>query len=79
VETPPTFYHRLSNLQGQLFETSSPISATQKRNFEWANAEYESFRQFLNTTIVQVKALEAKLDEAKVPYLKGKDEKWKRD
>ncbi|MDZ4666244.1 MAG: glycosyl hydrolase [bacterium] len=79
VETPPTFYHRLSNIQGQLFESSAAVGQTQKDNFEWANGEYEAYRILLNATILQVKALEEKLDQAKVPYLKGKDEKWKRE
>jgi photosystem II stability/assembly factor-like uncharacterized protein len=79
VETPPTFIHRLGNVNGQLFETSTAVSRTQKENLKWVKEDYESFRLVLNATILQLKALEEKLDQAKIPYLKGKDEKWKKD
>lgn len=79
VETPPTFVHRLGYVNGQLFETSSAVSKSQKENLIWVKEDYEAFRLVLNATILQVKALEEKLDQAKIPYLKGKDEKWKRD
>ena len=79
VETPPTFVNRLGYVNGQLFETSSAVSKSQKENLTWVKEEYEAFRLVLNATILQIKALEEKLDQAKIPYLKGKDEKWKRD
>jgi photosystem II stability/assembly factor-like uncharacterized protein len=78
-ETQPTFFNRVNLIYYELFETSSDITQTQKEYIKWSQEEYAQFRVKFDATIIQIKAIEAQLDQAKIPYLKGKDEKWKKN
>ncbi len=78
-ETPPSFSSRLGNVEYQLYESTTAITASQKLNVQISREEYQQFRLKLDPLLIQVKALEQKLIGASIPYIKGKDEKWKKD
>ena len=79
VETPPSFSNRLGNVEYQLYESTTGITNSQKENLKISNEEYQSFRLKLDPLIVKIKILEQKLEAASIPYIKGKDEKWKKE
>lgn len=79
VETVPSISGRIGNVFYSLFSNTTGITATQKTNKAVAEEEYVDFRKKLDNAIVRLKALEAKLDAASIPYIKGKDEGWKED
>ncbi len=78
-ETPPSFNTRFATVEGQLFETTTGVTKTQKENIQIVKEEYQVFRTNLDTLIIQIKALEEKLNAASIPYMKGQDEKWKEE
>lgn len=77
-ETEPSLLNRLGLLQWQLSETSSEPTNTQKQHAAWVSEEYIIFRNRLNALISRARAAEAALDEKGIPYLKGKNESWKK-
>ena len=79
VETPPSFSNRLETVEYQLYESTTGVTNSQKENVKIAKDEYQSFRSKLDPLITKLKTLEQKLDAASIPYIKGKDEKWKND
>ena len=79
VETPPSFTNRLGTVAYQLYESTAGVTVTQKENIKITKEEYQIFRSKLDALIIQVKALEQKLDASSIPYTKGKDENWKKD
>ena len=79
VETAPTFTTRLGTVAYQLYESTTGVTASQKENIKITKEEYQLFRIKLDALILQIKALEQKLDTSLIPYTKGKDEKWKQD
>ena len=79
METPPSFTNRLGTVAYQLYESTAGVTVTQKENIKITKEEYQIFRSKLDALIIQVKALEQKLDASSIPYTKGKDENWKKD
>jgi hypothetical protein len=79
VETPPSFASRLGNVTYQLFESTSGVTKSQKENIKITKEEYQLFRVKLDALILKIKAIEQQLDASEIPYIKGKDEKWKRE
>ena len=79
VETPPSFTTRLGTVSYQLFESTSGVTTSQKENIKITIEEYQVFRIKLDSLILQIKSLEQQLDASGIPYIKGKDEKWKRE
>jgi hypothetical protein len=69
----------LGNVEYQLYESTTAITASQKLNVQISREEYQQFRLKLDPLLIQVKALEQKLIGVSIPYIKGKDEKWKKD
>ena len=63
----------------QLYSNTTGVTETMKRNKNTAESSYIEFRKGLDSFIVDVKALEQKLKDAGVPYIKGQDEQWKED
>lgn len=78
-ETQPSIAGRIGIVSYQLYGSRSGVTATQRKNKEMAQQQYEAFRTKLNGMIVRVRDLEKKLDDAKIPYIKGKDENWKEE
>jgi hypothetical protein len=76
-ETPPSFANRLGNVTYQLYESTAGVTTTQKENISIVREEYQLFRTKLDLIIAQLKTIEQTLDSSKIPYIKGKDEKWK--
>ena len=79
VETPPSFTNRLGTVSYQLFESTSGVTKSQKENIKITKEEYQVFRIKLDSLILQIKSLEQQLDASGIPYIKGKDEKWKKE
>ena len=77
VEDTPSISDRLWTVYYQLYSNTTGITATQKLNKEIAMEDYAEFRVNLDVAVVQLSGLESKLEAAGVPYIKGKDEKWK--
>jgi hypothetical protein len=78
-ETAPSFKNRLDNVEYQLYESTTAITASQKLNLQISKEEYLVFRTKLDALILRVKSMEQKLFSSSIPYIKGKDEKWKKD
>lgn len=79
VETEPSISDRIGNVFYSLFSNTTGVTSTQRKNKLIAEEEYIDFRKKLDSIIVQLKALEAQLEAASIPYIKGKDESWKED
>ena len=79
IETVPSIAGRMGMLSYQLSSSNTDVTNTQRKNKAIAEAEYIEFRRLLNASIVKTKAIEAALENAKIPYIKGKDENWKED
>ena len=78
-ETPPSFTNRLGNVTYQLYESTAGVTTTQKENINIVREEYQLFRSKLDLIITQLKTIEKTLDSSNIPYIKGKDEKWKQN
>ena len=52
---------------------------TQRENKKIAEDEYLEFREKLNQVITDLRAIEKKLENIDLPYIKGKDENWKEE
>ena len=78
-ETIPSIAGRIGMVSYQLYGSRTGVTATHRKNKEAAQELYDAFRVKFNAMIVRVKALEKKLADAKIPYIKGKDENWKEE
>ncbi len=78
-ETEPSISGRIGMVKYQLFENRSSVTATQRKNKNAAQQQYETFRTSFDAMIVRLRTLESKLDAAKIPYTKGKNENWKEE
>jgi photosystem II stability/assembly factor-like uncharacterized protein len=78
-ETVPSIAGRLGTVHYQLFANTTSATKSQKENIAIVAEEYAEFRKKLDANIVKIKAIEAKLKDANIPYIKGKDENWKED
>ena len=78
-ETVPSITNRIGIVEYQLFANRSGMTKTQQTNKAIAEEEYKEFRISLDDILVRIKSLESKLEVAKIPYIKGKDERWKED
>ncbi|MFZ9027947.1 MAG: VPS10 domain-containing protein [Crocinitomicaceae bacterium] len=78
-ETAPSISGRIGTVEYQLYSNTTGVTETMKRNKNTAESSYNEFRKGLDSFIVDVKALEQKLKDAGVPYIKGQDEQWKED
>lgn len=76
-ETVPSITGRLGLIEYMLYENTTGVTNSQKANKAIVEEEYKAFRIKLDDLIKRLKALELKLDEFSVPYIKGKDESWK--
>lgn len=77
TETPPGISERIGTVYYQLFENTTGVTQTQRKNKAIAEEEYSTFRTKLDAVIVEMRSIEKKLDDAAVPYIQGKDENWK--
>ncbi len=76
-ETEPSISGRIGSVYYQTFSNTTGITQTQRDNKKIAEEEYVAFRKKLDDAIIRLKAVEEKLSEVPVPYIKGKDENWK--
>jgi hypothetical protein len=75
-ETEPSISGRIGTVYYQTFSNTTGITQTQRDNKKIAEEEYVAFRKKLDDAIIRLKAVEEKLSEVPVPYIKGKDENW---
>lgn len=78
-ETEPSISGRIGIVSYQLYGSRTGVTATHRKNKAAAQQQYDAFRGKFDAMILRVKALEKKLADAKVPYIKGKDENWKEE
>jgi len=78
-ETAPSIASRIGIVSYQLYGSRTGVTDTHRKNKATAEEQYNNFRKKLDDMILRVKALEKKLDAAKIPYIKGKDETWKEE
>lgn len=78
-ETTPSISSRIGMVSYQLYGSRTGVTNTHKQNKKMAEEQYNAFRTDFNAFIVRIKALEKKLEDAKIPYIKGKDENWKEE
>ena len=78
-ETPPSIMNRFGTVEYQLFETTTSVTATQRKNIEITKEEYASFRSKLNEQIVTLEQIEKQLQDIQLPYLKGANQNWKEE
>jgi photosystem II stability/assembly factor-like uncharacterized protein len=78
-ETVPSISGRIGRVSYQLYGSRTGVTATHRKNKAAAQEQYDAFRVKFNAMILRVKALEKKLADAKIPYIKGKDETWKEE
>ncbi len=78
-ETSPGINERLGLVEYQIWDNLTDVSATRKKNLQIVNEEYDMLRSKLDPIISELRKIEDQLDTLKVPYLKGKDEKWREE
>ena len=78
-ETPTSIMNRFGTVEYQLFETTTSVTATQRKNIEITKEEYAVFRSKLNEQIIALEQIEKQLQDIQLPYLKGADQNWKED
>jgi photosystem II stability/assembly factor-like uncharacterized protein len=78
-ETSPGINERLGLVEYQIWDNLTDVSSTRKKNLQIVNEEYEILRSKLDPIIIELRKIEDQLDTLKVPYLKGKDEKWREE
>lgn len=78
-ETEPGIAGRIGMVYYQVFENTTGVTQTHRTNKAIAEEAYTEFRTKLDDAIVRLRAIEEKLSEVPIPYVKGKDENWKED
>lgn len=78
-ETEPSIAGRIGTVYYQIFGNTTGVTQTQRDNKAIAEEAYIEFRKKLDDAIVRVRAIEEKLADVPIPYVKGKDENWKED
>lgn len=78
-ETAPSIVDRLGNVEYQLYESTTGVTTTQRKQIAIVKEEYAAFREQFDSWLVRLKALENKLAEVPIPYTKGGNETWKED
>ena len=78
-ETPTSIMNRFGTVEYQLFETTTSVTATQRKNIEITKEEYAVFRSKLNEQIIALEQIEKQLQDIQLPYLKGADQNWKEE
>ena len=78
-ETEPGIAGRIGMVYYQVFANTTGVTQTQRTNKAIAEEEYAIFRKKLDDAIVRLRAVEEKLSQVPIPYVKGKDENWKED
>ena len=78
-ETEPSIAGRLGMVEYQLFDNTGGVTKTQRENKAIAEEELAAFRPKLNQLMIELKAIENKLDAKKIPYTKARDENWKEE
>ena len=78
-ETPTSIMNRFGTVEYQLFETTSSVTTTQRKNIEITKEEYAVFRTKLNEQIIALEQIEKQLQDIQLPYLKGADQNWKEE
>lgn len=78
-ETIPSISGRIGMVYYQVFENTTSVTQTHRNNKAIGEEEYAEFRKKLDDAIIRVRAIEEKLSDVPVPYIKGKDENWKDD
>lgn len=78
-EIPPSILERLGTVEYQLYESTTGVTSTQRKQIAIVKEEYTAFRNQLDPLLVRLKTLETKLAEVPIPYTKGGNESWKED
>ena len=78
-ETVPGIMERLGLVQYMLSDNTLGVTKSQQTNTSIAEEEYKAFRTKLDGMVVRLTALEKELEKVPVPYIKGKDQNWKKD
>ena len=78
-ETAPGISSRLGSVYYQLFANTTGVTNTQRKHKTIVEEEYAEFRKKLDDILMRLRVIEKNLDDASVPYIKGKDENWKED
>lgn len=78
-ETVPSITSRLGMVSYMIWDNTTGVTKSQRNNLKIAQEEYMDFRIKLDGMIVRINSLESKLDQNHIPYIKGKDESWKKD
>ncbi len=78
-ETEPSISGRVGLVYYQLFANTYGATETQRSHISIAREDYAKFRTNLDDIIVGLRSIEKKLEDANIPYIKGKDENWKED
>ena len=76
-ETKPSISGRVGRVYYQLFSNTSGVTQSQRTHKAIAEEDYANFRRKLDAVIVRLRNIEKTLEDANVPYIKGKDENWK--
>ena len=78
-ETPTSIMNRFGTVEYQLFETTTSVTATQRKNIDITKEEFAVFRSKLNEQIIALEQIEKQLQDIQLPYLKGGDQNWKEE
>jgi photosystem II stability/assembly factor-like uncharacterized protein len=78
-EAVPSITERLGMVAYMLWDNTTGVTKTQQTNKAIAQEEYADFRKKLDGMIIRINALETTLEKQGIPYIKGKDESWKKD
>ena len=78
-EIEPSIYNRIGIIEYQLSINTSGVTNTQRKNKKIVEESYLNFRELLDSAIIKLKKIETLLSEHNIPYIKGKDNSWKKE
>lgn len=78
VPAPPSIFERIAGTSGALLETTQPPSATHRKQYEWASADFAKTLATLRGLVeTELKGIEGQLEAAGAPWTPGRMPVWK--
>jgi photosystem II stability/assembly factor-like uncharacterized protein len=78
-EDKPSISGRLGLIEYMLYENTTGVTSSQRRNLSIVENEYNVMRNVLDKAIEALNGIESKLDALGIPYTINKDKDWKEE
>jgi hypothetical protein len=78
-EDKPSISGRLGLIEYMLYENTTGVTSSQRRNLSIVENEYNIMREVLDKAIDALNSIESKLDALGIPYTINKGKDWKEE